>query len=81
MQALSGMAKQQHNNTLGRVVRQRREALGWSQEALALAVGYTDRSTIAKIEEGIFEPSWSKVKRLAKVLGLSVEVFLDASER
>lgn len=42
-------------------IKMRREELGMSQEQLAKKVGYTSRSTIARIERGDFDLSQSKI--------------------
>lgn len=52
-------------------IRKRREELGLSQEALARMVGYTDRSSIAKIEAGKVDLSQTKIMEIAKALKVS----------
>ena len=42
-----------------------------TQKELADRMGYTDRSTIAKIETGVVDPYLSTVKRFAEVLDVS----------
>lgn len=42
-----------------------------SQQAMADSLGYTSRSTINKIEEGINEMSYDKIVRLMELYGLS----------
>lgn len=49
----------------------RREELGMSQAELAKKVGYTSRSTIARIERGDFDLSQSKILEIAKALKIS----------
>lgn len=56
---------------LYRNIRMRREELGMSQEQLAKKVGYTSRSTIARIERGDFDLSQSKIMEIAKALRIS----------
>lgn len=48
-----------------------REQLGLSQEDLARKVGYTDRSSIAKIEAGRVDLSQSKISAFAAALGVT----------
>lgn len=55
-------------NTLGARVRERRIELGLTQTQLALKCGYTDKSTIAKIESGRNGFSVSKVAAFAQAL-------------
>lgn len=52
-------------------IKMRREELGMSQEQLAKKVGYTSRSTIARIERGDFDLSQSKIMEIAKALKIS----------
>ena len=52
-------------------IRALREERGMSQEALARAAGYTDRSSIAKIEKGQVSLSAAKIDLLAKALGVT----------
>ena len=49
-------------------IRNRREELGMSQETLARKVGYTSRSTIARIEKGEIDISRSKILAFAQAL-------------
>lgn len=42
-----------------------------SQAELAKRAGYTDRSSIAKIEKGLIDLSQSKIKQFAEVLGVT----------
>lgn len=48
-----------------------RQLRGYSQEELARMVGYTDRSTIAKIEAGGVDLSQSKIAAFAMALGVT----------
>lgn len=49
-------------------IKQCRETLGMSQAELAELLGYSDRSTIAKIEKGTNDITQSKIEAFAKVL-------------
>lgn len=49
-------------------IRSRRKELGMSQDELAKKVGYTSRSTIARIENGEIDISRSKIIAIAKAL-------------
>jgi DNA-binding XRE family transcriptional regulator len=60
---------------LGRQIRERREAAGLSQRALAKRAG-TSQATIASLEAGGQEPRISTLDRIGEVLGLRVEVVL-----
>lgn len=50
------------------IKRCRKEA-GLTQEELARRIGYTDRSSIAKVEKGAVDLSQSKIKQFADALG------------
>ena len=54
-------------------IKQLREAKGLSQDALAKLTGYTDRSSIAKIEKGLVDLQQSKIELFAKALGTSAK--------
>lgn len=55
-------------NQLYKNIRARRLELGMSQEELAQKVGYTDRTSIAKIESGKVDLSESKIFAFAEAL-------------
>lgn len=57
--------------SLGQNIRIYRERLGMSQSELAAALGYKDRSTIAKIESGTNDLTQSKIAAIAEVLKTS----------
>ena len=52
-------------------IKERRKALKMSQDELAKKTGYTDRSSIAKIEKGEVDLSQSKIIQFAKALDIS----------
>lgn len=52
-------------------IRERRKQLGLTQQELATKVGYTDRSTIAKIEAGKIDIPQSTIVSLANALECS----------
>ena len=55
-------------NKLYENIKNRRNALGMTQQELAEKMGYTNRSSIAKIENGAVDLSQSKIIQFAKVL-------------
>ena len=57
--------------TLGEKIKNRRTELGMSQEELARKVGYSSRSTIAKIEANINSIPQSNIETLAAALNIS----------
>ena len=62
--------------TFAEKLKRLREEAGLSQAALAEKTGM-NLSTIAKIEQGLREPGWATVQKLARALGVSCEVFMD----
>lgn len=59
--------------TLGERIRERRLEVGMTQSDLARALGYTDRSSIAKIESGENGVSVSTLNTFAEVLQVQPE--------
>jgi len=57
--------------SLGRRVRELRDAKGWSQERLA-EEAYMDRSYLAGIERGLRNPSVRNLLKIASALGTTV---------
>jgi transcriptional regulator with XRE-family HTH domain len=53
-------------------IKERREELGMTQDELAQAMGYTSRSSIAKIESGSIDIPQSKISGFAEVLKTTV---------
>lgn len=64
------MPKNEILQELGARVRKRRKELGLSQEELALKAGYSNRSSIIKLEKGEIDPSQSKLAAIAKALNV-----------
>lgn len=58
-------------DSLGDKIKQRREALGLSQEELARMLGYKHKSSINKIELGQADVPRAKVPAFAKALGMT----------
>lgn len=56
---------------IGQKIKQLREEREWSQEQLALKMGYKSRSSINKIESGINELPQSKIYAFARVFGVN----------
>lgn len=57
-------------------IRELRLQNGWSQQELADRTGYTDRSSIAKIEKGQVDLTQSKIAVFAKVFGVDPVVLM-----
>ena len=57
-----------------------REEKGITQDELATKLGYTSRSSIAKIESGKTDISQSKVKEIAEILNTTTSYLMDGNE-
>lgn len=70
------MNKEEAKKKYGQNLRRLREARGMSQEELAKALGYTNRSSINKIEIGRSNIPTEKIQLTAQILGVSpLELF------
>lgn len=57
-------------------IKNRRKELGLSQEELARLIGYTDRSSISKIEKGKVDLSIDTINAFAKALDIEPSVLM-----
>lgn len=57
---------------IGERIKKRRLELEWSQRELAKRMGYTNNSTIVKIEQGKVDVYQGKIEQFAEVLGVSI---------
>ena len=57
---------------IGDRIKQKRIELGWSQRELARRMGYSDNSTLARIEQGKVEVYQTKIVQFSEVLGVSI---------
>ena len=60
----------------GERIRKMRMELGITQEELATRMGYTSKSTITKIEQGIRDVPQNKIVKFADVLGTTPAVLM-----
>lgn len=60
------------NCGIGERIKLKREEKKWTQEELARRMGYSTKSTIAKIETGVNDVSASNVEKFANVLGTTI---------
>lgn len=58
-------------STIGARIKARRQELKMTQRDLAARMGYTDHTTITRIESGKTDPPQSRVAQFAKVLDVS----------
>lgn len=66
---------------IGKRIKARREQLNITQEELANKLGYKNKSTIAKIENGTNDIVQSKVKEFALALETTIAYLMDWEER
>ena len=65
---------------IGERIRLKRNEKGWSQRDLAEKMGYSNHSTVGKIETGKVDLPQSKVVQFAEVLGVSVGYLMGWEE-
>ena len=58
--------------SIGKRIKERRLELGLSQRSLAAKLGYSDHTTLARIEGDKVSLSESRIKQISEVLGVSV---------
>lgn len=63
--------------TIGEKIKQRRLELQWSQRQLSDKMGYSNHSTITKIEAGKVDIPQSRIVQFAEVLGVSVAYLMN----
>lgn len=61
-------------------IRKRREALGMSQNELATKTGYSDRTSISKIESGNVDLTQSRIMAFAKALNITASELMGWDE-
>lgn len=65
---------------IGKRIREKREAIGMTQEELASKLGYKNKSSIAKIETGANDIIQSKVVEFANILSTTVAYLMGWDE-
>ena len=65
---------------IGDRIRLKRNEKGWSQRDLAAKMGYSNHSTVGKIETGKVDLPQSKVVQFAEVLGVTVAYLMGWEE-
>lgn len=69
-------------STMGDIIKRLRIERGMTQEELALAVGYSHKSSINKIEQGKSDISQPKIAMIAKALGVTPDyLFYGKSQK
>lgn len=64
----------------GKLMKERREELGMTQMQLAVAVGASSVTQVSNWERGRVVASVAKLKKLAEVLGVTMEQLLEEEE-
>lgn len=64
----------------GKLMKERRKALGMTQMQLAVAVGASSVALVSSWERGLTVASVPKLKKLAEVLGVTMEQLLEDEE-
>ena len=72
------MNKDDKKIAMGIFIRNRRKELKITQDELAKLTGYSDRSSIAKIEKGIVDLSQSKIIDFSKALNVTPTQIINA---
>jgi transcriptional regulator with XRE-family HTH domain len=65
---------------IGERIKIKRIEKGWSQRDLAAKIGYSNHSTVGKVETGKVDLPQSKVVQFAEVLGVSVAYLMGWEE-
>lgn len=66
--------------TIGERIKKRRNELKWSQRELSDRMGYSNHSTITKIEAGKVDIPQSRIVQFAEVLNVSVAYLMGWNE-
>lgn len=66
--------------SVGERIKEKRIALGWSQQELAKKAGYSDKTAISKIEHAGNEITLKQVKRIAKAMKVDPEELMGWPE-
>ena len=66
--------------SIGEKIKQKRQELKWSQRELSDKMGYSNHSTIARIESGKVDIPQSRIVQFAEVMGTSVAYLMGWEE-
>lgn len=67
--------------TTGDKIKLLRKQRDWTQDELAEKLGYTDRSSIAKIESGGVDLPESRIKQICEIFNVTPAYFFDVEEK
>ena len=65
---------------IGDRIKEKRMERGWSQRDLAARMGYSNHSTLARIETGDVDVSQTRIVQFAEVLGCSIAYLMEWEE-
>lgn len=68
-------------STIGARIKARRQELKMTQRELAARLGYTDHTTVTRIESGKTDPPQSRLAQIAKVLDVTPGYLMGWSEK
>lgn len=71
------MTKEEINKRIGKKIKKRRKEVGMSQTELANEMGYSGRSSIARMERGDNDIKRSRLAQLASILKVDLSYFID----
>lgn len=66
--------------TIGQRIKARRQELKLSQREMAARLGYTDHTTLTRIEAGKVDLPQSRIEKIAEVLGVSIGYLMGWTE-
>ena len=67
--------------SVGERIKKKRMEKGWSLQELADRMGYANKSTVARIENGEIDPPQSKIVKFAESLNVSVAYLMGWEEK
>ena len=68
------------NEFVGRRIKDRRIELGWTLDELAAKVGYSDKSTLSRVENGKTDMPLKKLDKIAQVLDVTPAYLIGFTE-
>lgn len=68
------------NEFVGKRIKDRRIELGWTLDELAAKVGYSDKSTLSRVENGKTDMPLKKLDKIAQVLDVTPAYLIGFTE-